>query len=129
LRVTVNSPAECIFNGQRVGKGVPDGCVTRDPLSEFNPIVGAPSLKKFLNPTVYEPQAGFQLKYGLTDNREAEVARLDDPGVHRPDRDLVNTRAINSQERVRLYGLSEWPWYPSIMAHRIPPGWPMRMTD
>jgi hypothetical protein len=42
----------------------------------------------------------FQAQHLLADDRKAEVPRLDDPGMNRADRDLMDAVAADANERV-----------------------------
>src|SRR5947209_1824670 len=46
-------------------------------------------------------EALFEPHYGLAIRRETEMAGLDDAGVHRPDRDLVQILAFHREEEKR----------------------------
>ena len=50
-------------------------------------------------------QARVEMEHGLADRREAEVARLDDAGVDRADRDLEDALAFGDEVREFVGGL------------------------
>ena len=49
-------------------------------------------------------QALLEPKHLFADDLEAEMARLDDPGVHRTDGNLVDAVALDAHERIRVVG-------------------------
>ena len=53
-----------------------------------------------LDALVHVAEPLLEPEHFLADDREAEVAGLDDAGVHRPDRDLVHAVAVDAHERV-----------------------------
>ena len=53
-----------------------------------------------VNAFVHIAQALFQPNHGLAIRGEPEMARLDDPRVHRAHRDLVQALTFHRQERV-----------------------------
>ena len=66
---------------------------------------GAPRSADFpsaelLDATMGVEQARFEVQHHLADGREAEVPRLDDAGVDRPDRDLDDAVAVQAVERL-----------------------------
>src|SRR5262249_12910315 len=81
--------------------------------------------KAQLDPLVRVAEALLEPQYLLPDNREAEVSRLNDSGVNRPDGNLVYPLPGNTHEliffsagRRLLVGRSRWMW------QRLVRGWP-----
>ena len=109
-----------ILESQAVGKVVADRRVTGDPFRQFDTGGGGAALEQPLDALVDEPQPGLDVQDGLADDREAEVARLDDAGVHRTDGDLVDARAFHGEEGVRLGLVVECRWGTGIVPHRVP---------
>ena len=73
-----------------------------------------PALEELLDAAVDEPQPGLQLQDGLADDGEPEVAGLDQPGVHRADRDLVHARRLRPAERERAVDVAERRWVAGV---------------
>jgi hypothetical protein len=55
-------------------------------------------MKAALDALVLVAEALFQAQHALAHHREAEVARLDDAGVDRADRDFVHAVAFDADE-------------------------------
>jgi hypothetical protein len=49
---------------------------------------------RFFGALVHVAEALFEIEHLLAHRLEAEVSGLDDAGMHRPDRNLVYTRAV-----------------------------------
>jgi hypothetical protein len=91
----------CILDGLAVGESVADGGVPGDPLGDLEAGDDVFTLEEFFDPFVDEPEPGLHAQDGLAHDPEAEVAGLDEPGVHRTDRDLVDAGALDRDERER----------------------------
>jgi hypothetical protein len=94
-------------DGLTVGERVPDGGVAADPFGHWQGVGGGASFEEFLQSFVDEPEAGLEFEDGLADYGEPEVAGFDQAGVHGPDRDLVDARAFDGEERVGAFGVAE----------------------
>ena len=90
-----------VLHGQAVGEPVPDGGVPGDPLGDLEAGGDVFSLAQPFDPLVDEPQPGLHAEDGLPHHPEPEVPGLDEPGVHRSDRDLVDAGALDRHERER----------------------------
>jgi len=75
-----------------------------------------------------EPEPGLELEDGFPDDGEAEVSGLDDAGVDRPHRDLIDPVALHCEEWVGL-GVGEGRRWPGAPAHRVPAGGPVCVPD
>jgi hypothetical protein len=60
------------------------------------------ALEQLFDTFVLVAEVLFQPKYALTHHRKAEVPRLDDPGMHRTDGNLMYAIAFHHDERVVL---------------------------
>src|SRR5205807_7279795 len=67
-------------------------------------------------------QRDLQMDHPLAMTVEAEMAGLDDPGMHRADRDLVDLGAGNREK----FGLADH-WAARRKAHRLQPGMAFRL--
>ena len=74
--------------------------VTRHPSGKAMPLERGQFGETPLHALVHVAEALLQAQHLLADHREAEVARLDDPGMYRTDRDLVNAVAFDVHERI-----------------------------
>ena len=75
----------------------------------------APGFQQALDPAVLVAQHDLQEQHLLAVRLEPEVSRLDDPGVDRPDRHLVDFLTLELEERValpvdRLRRVPALPW-------------------
>ena len=104
-----------------------DGGVAGDPLGEFDAGGDGAALEQSLDPLVHEPQPGLHVEDRLSDDGEAEVTRLDDAGVNRTDRDLVDAGPLDGEEGVGLGLLVEWRRGSAVVTHRIPAPRPVLM--
>ena len=83
-----------------VGPRVRHRRVSRDARREAMPLGERQVAEAALDALVRVAEALFEAQHLLADDREAEVARLDHAGVHRPDGDLVHAVAGDAHERV-----------------------------
>ena len=81
------------LDGAGEGDGVGDGAVARDAAGELRRLVQRGAEHQAVDALVHVAQPLFQAHDGLAVAAEAEVAGLDDAGVHGADRDLVQRRA------------------------------------
>jgi hypothetical protein len=88
------TPREC-FDRLAVCHRVSDRRVPSDFLHDWQGTLGGATQKHSLDPAVLVAQRDLEMKYLLTVALKAEVPRFDDPGMNRPDRDLVNLFASN----------------------------------
>ncbi len=79
---------------------MPDGGIAGDALGQLHPFGGGPAFEQLLDAFVGEEQVHLQVDHRLAHHAEAEMARLDDAGMHRPDRDLVDAFALDRQEGI-----------------------------
>ena len=93
--------AERGLDGAGEGERVGDGAVARDAAGEPAPprSRSAPAHQP-LDALVHVAEPLLEAHHGLAVGGEAEMAGLDDAGVHRADRDLVQALALDRQERV-----------------------------
>ncbi len=92
----------------------------RDPLSDLEAGGDVFSLAQPFDPLVDEPQPGLHPQDGLPHHPEAEMPGLDEPGVHRSDRDLVHTGAFDRDERERSGVGDHRGDVARSVAHRMP---------
>ncbi len=88
------------LRGHRIRPGVGDRRVSRHPPGESDGVAQRHALEELVDSLVDIAQALLETQHLLTDDREAEVAWLDDAGMHRSDRDLVHSIAGHRYERV-----------------------------
>jgi hypothetical protein len=82
-----------------VGERMRGRRVTADAFGEIGGPGCGTALEEFFQAAVHEPQPHLEPQHGLADNGEPEMAGLDQPGVHRPDRDLIHPGAFDGDER------------------------------
>jgi len=82
-------------------------------------------LEELLDALVDEPQARLHAQDRLADHPEAEVPRLDQPGVDRADGDLVDTGALDRDEGVLPRVGDQGGHGARVTAHRVPPVGPV----
>ena len=85
---------------QAVGQAVAYRRVPGDLLGEFDAGVDVLTFEEPLDALVDEPQARLHFQNRLTHDRESEVTGLDQTGMHRAHRDLVDTGPLDLNERV-----------------------------
>src|SRR5258708_8747382 len=71
------------------------GADAADPLRQDQRALDRPSFDRFLDPAMRVEEPGLEIEHGLAHPAEAEVARLDDPGVDRPDRNLPHSIRVH----------------------------------
>jgi hypothetical protein len=120
--------AQGVLHGEAVREGVTSRGVTADPFGEMGRAGGLEPLEQLLDPAVGEPEPGLELEDALPDDGEAEVAGLDDAGVDRADRDLIDPVAFDRQEGEGL-GVGERRRWSGVAAHRVPASGPVRVPD
>ena len=92
--------AERGFHRAREGEGVGNGAVARGAAGEARRLLERRAMHQCVDALVHVAQALLQPHHGLAIGGEAEMARLDDAGVHRTDRNLVQALAFHRQERI-----------------------------
>ena len=90
----------CGFHRPGEGERIGDRAVARGAAGESRGAREIGSGHQPLDALVDVAEALLQAHHGLAVRGEAEVPRLDDAGVHRPDRDLVQALALDRQEPV-----------------------------
>ena len=93
--------AERGLDGAREGQRVGDRAVARDAAGELRRRARAARRHQRLDALVDVAQPLLEAHHGLAVGGEAEMAGLDDAGMHRADRDLVQALAFGRQERRR----------------------------
>ena len=89
-----------------VAEGVRDRADPADPFGDVERIERREPLHPLLQPAMRVEQARVEMEHGLADRREAEVTRLDDAGVDRPDRNLEDALALGDEVRELVGGLA-----------------------
>ena len=92
------------LDGLAVGHGVGEGAGPADPLGDLEHLVEPLPFGQLLQPAVAVEEARLQVEDHLANRGKAEVPRLDDPGVDRPDRNLHDPLAVQVVEAVRRAG-------------------------
>ncbi len=90
------------FQRLRVGARIRDGPVAGNASRQPVPLGERHRLEALFDPLVHVPEALLEAQHLFADDLEAEMSRLDDAGVHRPDGDLVNAVAFDADECVVL---------------------------
>src|SRR5262249_47400993 len=90
-----------------VGDGVGDRLVAGDAFRERGGPLERQGLEELFGALVDEAKSGFQIDDRLALDGEAEMSRLDDPGVHRTHGHLEETFAFDGPERKWLAGVGE----------------------
>ncbi len=129
LRLGWRDAPDRLLDCQTKRQVVADRGVARDPFGELDPTLEAATLEESLDALVHEPQPGLHVEDRLADDRETEVAGFDDTGVHRADGDLVHTRTLDGQERIRRRLLFERGRRTGVVTHRMPAAGPVLMQD
>ena len=80
-------------------------------------------------PAVHEPQPGLHPQDGLPDDREPEVSGFDQPGVHGPDRDLVDPAPLDLEEREGADVGVESRVGVGVAKHRVPAAGPVPVPE
>ena len=89
------------FGGQREGIGIGDRAVAGAAAGKLGGAFEGSARHQALDALVHIAEALLQAHHVLAIGGEAEVARLDDAGMHGTDRDLVQALAFHRQERIR----------------------------
>ncbi len=118
------------FQRHAIGPGVGHGRVARHPAGEPVRFQRRQLGEAALDALVHVAQVLLEPQHFLADDREAEVAGLDDAGVHRADGDLVHAIAFDAHEGVvggqgagaRGCGLG-------ALSQRRPPGCPQAVVQ
>ena len=90
------------FDGVRIGQGVPDRGVAGDRLGQEQAVAPRELLEALLDALVDVEEPELQVQHRFSGHPEAEVPRLDDAGMHGPDRHLEHPFAKHRAERVRV---------------------------
>ena len=90
------------FDGAGEGDLVGDRAVAADPAGEFRAAREIGARHQPLDALVNVAEPLLQPHDRLAAGVEAEMARLDDPGMHRPDRNLMQPDAFGAEKRVAL---------------------------
>src|SRR5262249_33178257 len=90
------------FEGLAVGPGEGDGGIPRDTCGQAVSLEEGHLREALLDTFVHITEALLQLQHLLAHHREAEMAWLDDPRVHRPNRNLMDTIALDPHEMVAI---------------------------
>ena len=84
----------------REGERIGDSAVAGDAAGKSRRLLDRGSRHQRLDALVHIAEALFEPHHGLAAGGEAEVPGLDDAGMHRPDRDLVQAFAFRRQEGI-----------------------------
>ncbi len=69
-----------------------------DALHYLKCVLHGQTFTDFLDPAMHVEQPCFQMNDLLTDHTEAKVARLNDPGMNRTDRNFVDSLSLHCAE-------------------------------
>ncbi len=97
-----NLPAKRRLDRAGEGERVGDRAVARDAAGEQRGALERRAGHERVDPLVHVAEPLLEADHRLAVGGEAEMARLDDAGVHRADRDLVQAFALSRQEDVGL---------------------------
>src|SRR6185369_6962037 len=78
------------FYSAAVGQAMGHGGIARDPACQPRPFLPGNLLETLLDPLVGVAEPLLQIEDILAHGLKTEMPRLDDPGMHRPDLDLVD---------------------------------------
>jgi hypothetical protein len=81
-----------------IGDCMADRRVAGDGLGEMDGVLMGPAAQRLLDAAVLVAERDFEMQHALAVAAEAEMPRLDDAGMHRPDRDLVDLLAADPEE-------------------------------
>src|SRR5262249_17448217 len=87
---------------------VADRGVTRDTFGKGDCFLSPPVYEQFFRPFMSEVKPRSHFEDRLAEHIEAEMAGLDDARVDRPEREFVDTVALDRRERKRLTIISEF---------------------
>ena len=99
VRIVAQFDAESILDGEAVGNRMRDGGIAADALGQPYRAVGRAALEELFQAPVHEPESSLESQDRFARDGEAEVAWLDQPGVHRAYRDLIHPGPIDRDER------------------------------
>ena len=102
-------PAERRLDGPGVGPGIRDRAVARQAAGQTRTALDIGADEKPLDALVHVTQPLLEPHHRLAVGGEAEMAGLDDAGMDRADRNLVQALALDRQERVALLALASRP--------------------
>jgi hypothetical protein len=88
------------LHGKRKRKAERDGRVPRRPRGDAGRPVHTRTGQQCIDALVHVAEPLLQARHGLAIRRETEMARLDDAGMDRTDRDLVKAVAMHGQEGI-----------------------------
>ncbi len=106
----------------RVGGGVPDAGVPGEGLGDDEPARGRGAEQQGLGAAVLVAEVDLEGDDLLAAALEAKVPGLDDPCVHRADRDLVDARAFDPEEGVSRRRARRALLERKVAAQRLEPG-------
>ena len=89
-----------LLDGAREGEAVGHGGIAGDAGNDAGGALDVSVGQQAVDALVHVAQPLLQPRHGLAVDGEAEMAGLDDAGMHRPDRNLVQALALNRQEIV-----------------------------
>ena len=105
------------------------GSVAGDLLGQFDAGVDVLAFEEPFDALVDEPQSRLHLQDRLAHDREAEVSRLDEAGMHRANGDLVDAGTLDLDERVGAGVVHHGGRRSGIVPHRVPALGPVLMQD
>ena len=91
------------FHGARKGQRVGDGAVPRDATGKAGGGLDRTARHEPFDASVHVAEPLLEADHGLAAGREAEMARLDDPGMHGTDRNLMQLGPFGGQEAVARF--------------------------
>ena len=112
--------AERVFEREAVREVVADGRVSRDSLGKLDAVRVMASFEELLDALVDEPEPRFHRDDRLSHDGESEVAGLDETGVDGTDRDLVDARPADFDEREGIARLVDRWRRSCVVAERMP---------
>ena len=111
--------AERGLDGAGEGERIGDRAVARDAAGELRRPLEVGAGHQRLDPLVDVAQPLLEADHRLAARGEAEMAGLDDPGMDRPDRNLMQALALGGEEGVGL-GARCLPGVPRPSGWRTP---------
>ena len=102
LRARRRLDAERRFDRMREGDAISDGAVARGTGRQFCRLRDGSTRHQRLDSLVHIAETLFESHHRLAAGGEAEVPRLDDPGMHRADRYLMQALAFDRKEPIGL---------------------------
>ena len=91
---------QCGFDGLGEGEGISDRAVARGARGELGGLLQRRAAHQRLDALVHITEPLLQPHHVLAIGGEAEMAGLDDAGMHGPDRNLMQRLAFGGEERV-----------------------------